>query len=323
VTAFFALPLLFALVFGRIFCAAVCPLGAVQDLVGLRPLKVPAAVEHALGLLAWVYLGLALLLAATGSGYVICRYDPFVAIFRISGEWKMLVLGGCALVIGVFIARPYCRYLCPYGAILRLCSSVSWRHASITPDECVQCRLCADSCPYAAIRTPTATEATGPRLRGKWLLAVLLVAAPVVIAAGGVGGWALGPALSQMNPTVHLALRVRWEEANRQDPETGAVPLGEMTAASEAFREGDRTPRQLYIDALEVKKRFVTGATLIGLLVGLVIALKLLRLSLHRGRKDYEPDRATCLSCGRCFAYCPLEHKRRGQIAGIDGGDER
>ncbi|GAG08901.1 unnamed protein product, partial [marine sediment metagenome] len=49
VMAFFALPLVFTLFFGRTFCAAVCPLGALQELVAVRPVKVPVWLEHALG----------------------------------------------------------------------------------------------------------------------------------------------------------------------------------------------------------------------------------------------------------------------------------
>jgi len=50
ILAFFVLPLIFTLFFGRTFCAAVCPLGAIQELVAVRPVKVPAWLEHALGL---------------------------------------------------------------------------------------------------------------------------------------------------------------------------------------------------------------------------------------------------------------------------------
>ena len=57
VLAFFLLPLLFTLFFGRTFCAGVCPLGAIQDLVLLRPAKVPRWAESALRLIAYVYLG--------------------------------------------------------------------------------------------------------------------------------------------------------------------------------------------------------------------------------------------------------------------------
>ena len=41
VVAFFTLPLVFTLFFGRTFCAAVCPLGALQELVAVRPVTVP------------------------------------------------------------------------------------------------------------------------------------------------------------------------------------------------------------------------------------------------------------------------------------------
>jgi hypothetical protein len=50
VLAFFALPLLFTLFFGRTFCAAVCPLGAVQELVAVRSMRVPRWIDHALAL---------------------------------------------------------------------------------------------------------------------------------------------------------------------------------------------------------------------------------------------------------------------------------
>ncbi len=63
ILAFFILPLVFTLFFGRMFCAAVCPLGALQELVTIRPVKVPAWLEHSLGLLPYVYLGAAVLFA--------------------------------------------------------------------------------------------------------------------------------------------------------------------------------------------------------------------------------------------------------------------
>ena len=82
---FFLIPLLGTLLWGRTFCAAVCPHGALQDAVTIRPLAVPPWLEHGLRMLRHVYLVLALLFAANGAAFIICRYDPFVAIFRLSG----------------------------------------------------------------------------------------------------------------------------------------------------------------------------------------------------------------------------------------------
>ncbi len=155
VALFFALPLLFALVFGRVFCGGVCPLGVIQDVVLVKPVRVPEWLEHALGLLPFVYLGLAVLLVMTGTGFVICRFDPFVALFRRSGELHMLVAGGIFLAVSAFIGRPYCRFLCPYGVLLGLFSRAAWRKVSTTPDECIVCSLCENACPFGAITKPT------------------------------------------------------------------------------------------------------------------------------------------------------------------------
>lgn len=155
VVVFFSLPLVFALLFGRVFCGGVCPLGAIQDVVLIKPVRIPMWLQQALGVLPFVYLGAAVLFAATDSMFLICRYDPFVAFFRMSGSFGMLVFGGIVLLLATFIGRPYCRFACPYGALLGLCSRWAWKRVSVTPDECLVCSLCEDACAFGAIRAPT------------------------------------------------------------------------------------------------------------------------------------------------------------------------
>jgi len=154
VIAIFVLPLAAALFFGRVFCAGVCPLGAVQELVTLKPVAVPRRLDAALGSLKWVYLGLALYYAlrpAVDRDFIICRYDPFVGLFRFTGSAWLLTVGGLFLAVGTVVGRPYCRWLCPYGALLSAFSRYAWRSFSITPDRELDCGLCAEACPYGAI----------------------------------------------------------------------------------------------------------------------------------------------------------------------------
>lgn len=333
VMLFFALPLLFTLFFGRTFCAAVCPLGALQELVSVRPVKLPGWLEHTLGLLPFVYLGAAVVFAATGTAFLICQYDPFVGFFRFSIN-KMAVVGLCFLVVGVFIGRPYCRFLCPYGALLGLASRVSKYHVRIPPEECINCRLCEDACPYGAIREPTVPLPAMDLARGRRRLAALLLLLPVLIVAGAVFGDRLAIPFSYLHPTVRLAELVRAEESANPDgvapaaeqdqekraapaaPKSPAAPAGDTTATDmlNAFRNTGRPARELYADVLRLRERFAWAGRWLGAWLGLVIGAKLIYLSIRRRRSDYQPDRANCVSCGRCFWYCPCEQVRLGLI---------
>ena len=154
VILFFLLPLCLALVFGRVFCGGVCPLGAIQELVLLKPIQVPSGLDKALRLLKYVYLILAIYFAvqpASERDFIICRFDLFVGLFRLNGSGGVLMFGGALLIAGIFFGRPYCRYLCPYGALLSILSRFSWRGVTIAGEKELDCGLCATSCPYGAI----------------------------------------------------------------------------------------------------------------------------------------------------------------------------
>ncbi len=302
VMLFFLLPLVFTLFFGRTFCAAVCPLGAIQDVVHLHHTPVPEWLENGLRLFAYLYLAAAVLFAATGSAFIICRYDPFVSFFRMSGNLNMLILGGCFLFVGLFIGRPYCRFVCPYGVILRQLSRISKWRVTITPDDCIKCRLCEDSCPFGAIREPTAEAPMHDYIKSRKWLAFLILLLPLLVFSLGWIGFTLRPVTSRMHATVRLADRIYLEDTGRVE---------DTTDASSAFRATGRQVSDLYAEALDIQAGFGRGGWLFGGFVGLVIALKLIGLSLRRQRIDYEAERAGCLACGRCFEYCPKEHVKR------------
>jgi NosR/NirI family transcriptional regulator, nitrous oxide reductase regulator len=312
VAVLFALPIVFTLFFGRTFCAAVCPLGAVQEVAAVRPVNVPAWLDQALGLLAYVYLGAGVLFAATGTAFVVCRYDPFVgffrSFFRAGVSANMLILGLCFLVAGIFIGRPYCRYLCPYGVILGLVSKVSQWHAKIPPDDCIRCRLCEEACPYGAIREPTVAQPAQERPQARRRLAGVLVLCPLLIAGGFWLGRHLEVPLARLNPTVRLADRIRQEQGGRAEG---------TSDASDAFRNTGRTTDELYAEADRLSARFGWAGGWFGAWVGLVVGGKLIYLAVRRRRTGYQPDRAACVSCGRCFWYCPSEQARQGWVREI------
>ncbi len=303
VAVFFFLPLIFALWGGRVFCAGVCPLGALQDLLAFRPVKVRPWVDRALGLLPVLFLGLVVLFAITGTSFLACRLDPFVTVFRLDGEATMVAYAAAVLLLGTVVARPYCRYLCPYGVLLGWASRLARSRPVITSRECVQCRLCEDACPVGAIRRPVPENAPEPARRGARRLALLLALAPVAMAAGGWGLSRLDGWFSSWHPEVRLAERLR---AEQKDP---ALPPSDE---SRAFRLAKGSQRELFLRADQVRDRFRTGGWIVGALFGLVLSVRLVALSVWRKKADYTPDAYACLRCGRCHPYCPLERPAPG-----------
>jgi polyferredoxin len=125
-----AIGFLLAILFGPVFCGWVCPLGTIQEFIssfGRKFFKrrfnhfVPAKLDAPLrylryGVLAWVLYQT----AVTGK-LIFSEYDPYYALFSFwSSEISLtgLAILGVTLALSFFVERPWCKYACPYGAVL-------------------------------------------------------------------------------------------------------------------------------------------------------------------------------------------------------------
>ncbi|MDD2381458.1 MAG: 4Fe-4S binding protein [Mariniphaga sp.] len=295
---FFILPLAFTLFFGRTFCAGACPLGAIQDLVIFKPLSLPKWLNKTLGIIPYIYLSLAVLFAATGTDFIICRYDPFVGIFRMDAKFHMVVLGISFLLMGMFVARPYCRFFCPYGVLLSWMSRFSRWHLTITPARCIQCKLCTNSCPFDAIDFPTnekevVKSGLGPK---KFLTYALLI--PLWMIMGIFAGERSHTWLSKANQDVYLAELLISNPEMKNDPDNIDV---------QTFLASGKTMETLVQEAEVIRRKFYFGSMIAGGFIGLVVGMTLLNTVVFRKRQDFEPHKGNCVSCGRCMDYCPVE----------------
>ncbi len=329
VIALFLLPLLFALFVGRVFCASVCPLGAAQEMVIIKPIQVNKGVKHFLSLIPYLYLGTGVLFAYIGADFIICKYDPFIGFYRMGANFGMLLFSGAVLVVGTVVARPYCRFMCPYSILLKWTSVLSKWHLKTTPTECIQCRLCEDSCPFDHLNKPTVEKEPEPRNAGIRRVALLLAAAPLIIGAGIGMGLLVAPVMSRAHFQVRLAERVYLEKHKLVEG---------TTEESRAFYETSLTYDALMDQAARIKRKVRNGSGILGAFMGLVVACKLLALSIRRKRTDYEPNRGDCYSCARCSDACsvgrvpgvpvgtmrtsPVVLKFQSQIAQVSGGEQ-
>ncbi len=296
--AFFIIPLVFTMFYGRTFCAGICPLGAIQDIFVLRPMPLKQWVQTILGLIPYIYLGLAVLYAATGTDFIVCRYDPFVGIFRHNGTFMMFAIGGVLLLIGVFVARPYCRFLCPYGVLLNFVSRVSKNHLSIAPGKCIECRLCENSCPFGAINKPTPTRNVEKRNVMVKRFAIYFVITPLLILLGGWTGSRFHENLAKVHPKVRLANELLLANNNK---------ISSLSMEISTFKSMGKPLDKLYAEANIIIDKFYIGGWILGGFLGLVFGLTLVNLSVFQYRTDYTTNKGTCFSCARCVDFCPVK----------------
>ncbi len=292
---FFLAPLIFALFFGKTFCGGVCPLGAIQDLLVLRPVRVPPWLDEGLRTLPYVYLGLAVLLAGTGSAFIICEYDPFVSFFRLAGDLDILLLGGALLALGIFVGRPYCRYLCPYGALLGVAALAARHVVRFSDRPCVQCHRCVAACPFGAARPLQAGARPGGLAGAAWLWGPLLLL-PLAVGGGYVLGGQSADYLSRAHPAVQRAMAVA----------RAAGPRGERaTDEALALEAAARPPVAYYEDAAAVRQRYRQGASWLAALLALALVVRLWALGRVRLGQEPGPMLSVCFACGRCLGHCP------------------
>lgn len=107
---------------GQHYCAWICPFGSLQDLAGqLSKRKLPLSptavrtldtVRQAL----WIAL-MTLLFAGWGASWI--DYEIFTAFIVRSASWTVIGVGAAFTLLSVVIPRPFCRFVCPTGSLLK------------------------------------------------------------------------------------------------------------------------------------------------------------------------------------------------------------
>lgn len=164
--------MLFGLVLGRLVCGFLCPFGLVQDLlhkIPVKKIKVNEKADKVLRYLKYVVLAVLVILlpilirddfnmgetwfcrlvcpAGTMAGIPLILANPVLkSIIGFLFSWKMCLLL-IVLISSTLIHRPFCRYLCPLGAIYGLFSRFSLYQMELDKEKCVGCHKCEQVCP--------------------------------------------------------------------------------------------------------------------------------------------------------------------------------
>lgn len=119
--------------------------------MGMKQFQIPASADRPLRFLKYIILLASTALTWKIGVLVIRSYDPWAAFMHLSAASTEMGVGlGIlvgTLILGLFIERFWCRYLCPLGAALALVSPFSFVKIRRDEESCVHCHKCNETCP--------------------------------------------------------------------------------------------------------------------------------------------------------------------------------
>ena len=188
--------LLLTLVFGRIYCSIICPLGVLQDVLArfhrkknkysyskeVRWLRYPVLVVFIIALVAGVGSFFQLLAPYSAFGRIATmifqpiwkfgnnilatmaeRADSY-AFYTVDTWMRSLpvfIIAAVTLVVLIVLAwrggRTYCNTVCPVGTFLSFFARFSWLKINFDEEKCRNCSLCSKNCKAACIDFKTHT----------------------------------------------------------------------------------------------------------------------------------------------------------------------
>ena len=154
-----------AFLFRKAFCSWLCPVGTISEYLGKLGNKVFGRNFHLprwadiplrslkgllLGFFVWAVSSMSAdaIAAFMRSPYGIVADVKMLNFFRFIGQTGLIVLG-ILVVASLLIQNFWCRYLCPYGALLGITSLFSPMRIRRNTAACIDCAKCAKACPSA------------------------------------------------------------------------------------------------------------------------------------------------------------------------------
>ncbi|HEY6873768.1 MAG TPA: 4Fe-4S binding protein [Geobacteraceae bacterium] len=153
-----------SLLFKRSFCSWICPVGTVSELLWKcgfrlfrRNLRPPRRMDVGLRVVKYLLLAFFLwsilwaMAPEAVTAFVYSDYNKVADVrlldFFLHPSGTALGVIGVLLVLALPVRNPFCRYLCPYGALVGLVSMLSPVKVTREKKTCVSCGVCTQVCP--------------------------------------------------------------------------------------------------------------------------------------------------------------------------------
>jgi len=155
---------LMSLVVGKSFCSWLCPVGFLSELIGdfgqkifKKKIKLPKFLDYPLRTLKYLMLGFlfySVFFLMSTLAVKSFLDSPYNLVSDIKMYYFFADISGFSLIVITFlfllsipVRNFWCRYLCPYGALLGILNFLSPTKIKRNPVSCTDCGLCNKACP--------------------------------------------------------------------------------------------------------------------------------------------------------------------------------
>ncbi|KQC11417.1 MAG: 4Fe-4S ferredoxin [Methanolinea sp. SDB] len=136
----------FTLLFGRIFCGHICPAGTLQELLSLVPVKKVGRTWKNTTMAVRLGVFVILIAAALAFSINLLKFIGLRDFFYLAVGSASFFIFLAIVILSVFMYRPFCRFICPYGFLLSFVAGWSLFKFRRT-DLCIHCGKCEKVCP--------------------------------------------------------------------------------------------------------------------------------------------------------------------------------
>ena len=148
-----------AVLMGPLFCGWICPFGTFQEFmsrIGKKIFKkkfnrfIPYKYDRYLRFLRYIVLIRIIQMTARSGVLLFAKVDPYYALFQFwTGEVAIsaIIMLVVVMIASLFVERPFCKYFCPFGALLGLFNLIRIFPLKRNPKTCISCAKCDRTCP--------------------------------------------------------------------------------------------------------------------------------------------------------------------------------
>ncbi len=105
------------------YCTHVCPFGSLQQVAGKcvkYKVRMSPKTLHRLDLFRQILWAVLMLCIWSGVWADWTDYEPFSAFIFQSASWIVITLAAVFVLLSLIVTRPYCRFVCPMGSLLKV-----------------------------------------------------------------------------------------------------------------------------------------------------------------------------------------------------------